>query len=73
MNILTQDRARRIRKKYRKLPGVQTGCEWVRNLAKLGLDMGSKAVNSMFGKKLIDEGIKQTFISHIFIGMGHQK
>ena len=35
--------------------------------------MGSKAVNSVFGKKLIDEGIKQTFISHIFIGMGHQK
>ena len=31
----------------------------VGNLAKLGLNMGSKAINSVFGKKLINEGIKQ--------------
>ena len=28
-------------------------------MAKLGLNMGSKAINSVFGKKLIDKGIKQ--------------
>ena len=28
-------------------------------MAKLGLNTGSKAINSVFGKKLIDEGMKQ--------------
>ena len=28
-------------------------------MAKLGLNMGSKAINTVFGKKLIDKGIKQ--------------
>ena len=28
-------------------------------MAKLGLNMCSKAINSVFGKKLINEGIKQ--------------
>ena len=59
VNTPTQDRAGRIRKKYRKLRGVQTGSGLVGNLAKLGPNMGSKAINSVFGKKLIDEGIKQ--------------
>ena len=31
----------------------------VGNLAKLGLNMGSKVINSVFGIKLIDERIKQ--------------
>ena len=58
-NTPTQDRARRIRKKYRKLRGVQTGRGLVGNLTKLGINMGSKAINSVLGKKIIDEGIKQ--------------
>ena len=58
-NALTKDRARRIRKKYRKLRGVQTGRGLVGNLARLELSMDSKAINSVFEKKLIDEGIKQ--------------
>ena len=45
-NALTKDRARRIRKKYRKLRGVQTGRGLVGNLARLELNMGSKAINS---------------------------
>ena len=58
-NALTKDRAKRIRKKYRKLRGVQTGRGLVGNLARLELSMDSKAINSVFEKKLIDEGIKQ--------------
>ena len=58
-NTPTQERARRIRKKYKKLRGVQTGRGLEENLAKLGLNMGSKAINFVFGKKLIGEGIKQ--------------
>ena len=58
-NTPTQDRARRIKKKYRKLRGVQTSRGLVGNLAKLGLNMVSKAINSVFGKKLIKKEIKQ--------------
>ena len=58
-NTPTQDRAKRIKKKYSRLQRAQTGCGLVGNLAKLGLNMGLKAINSVFGKKLIDEGIKQ--------------
>ena len=49
-NTPTQERARRKRKKYKKLRGVQTGRGLVGNLAKLGLNMGSKAINFVFGK-----------------------
>ena len=55
----TEDRARRIKKKYRKLRCVQTGRGIVVDLAKLGITMGSKAINSVLGKKLIDKGIEQ--------------
>ena len=55
----TEDRARRIKKKYRKLRRVQTGRGIMVDLAKLGITMGSKAINSVLGKKLIDKGIEQ--------------
>ena len=55
----TEDRARRIKKKYRKLRCVQTGRGIMVDLAKLGITMGSKAINSVLGKKLIDKGIEQ--------------
>ena len=58
-NTPTLDRARRIRKKSRKLQSIETGCGLVGNLVKLGLNMGLKAINSAFCKKLINEGIKQ--------------
>ena len=58
-NTPTLDRARRIRKKSRKLQSIETGCGLVGNLVKLGLNMGLKAINSVFCKKLINEGIKQ--------------
>ena len=35
----------------------QSGKGMASNLAKIGLTMGSKAVNSSFGKKLINKGI----------------
>ena len=56
-NKPTQDRAKRIKKKYSRLWHAQTGCGLVGNLTKLGLNIGSKAINSAFEKKLIDEGI----------------
>ena len=55
----TEDRARRIKKKYRKLRRVQTGRGIMVDLAKLGITMGSKVINSVLGKKLIDKGIEQ--------------
>ena len=58
-NTPTQDRAKRIKKKYSRLRRAQAGCGLIGNLAKLGLNTGSKAINSVFGKKLIDEGRKQ--------------
>ena len=58
-NTPTEDRARRIKKKYGKLRLTQTGPGIVGDLAKLGISMGSKAINSVLGKKLIGEGIKQ--------------
>ena len=58
-NTPAQDRARRIKKKYRKLRGIgQTGSGLVSTLANLGLQMGSKAINSVLGKKLMDKGIE---------------
>ena len=58
-NTPTQDRARRIKRKCRRQRLSQTGRGLVGDLAKLGIRMGSKAINSAFGKKIIDEGIKQ--------------
>ena len=51
-NATTQDRARRIKKGYRKLQRAQTGCGTVGDLAKLAISMGSKAISSVFGKKI---------------------
>ena len=53
-NTPTQDRARRIKKIYRKLRWVQTGKGLADNLANLGISLGSKAINSVIGKKLIE-------------------
>ena len=50
-NTPTQDRAKRIRKKYRNLSRRQTGKGLVGSLANLGLSMGSKAINYVIGKK----------------------
>ena len=63
-NTLTQDRAKRIRKKYRNLSRRQTGKGLASSLANLGLNMGSKAINSVTGKKIIDKGIEN--IPNIF-------
>ena len=58
-NTPAQDRVRRIRKKYRKSRGIgQIGSGLVSSLANLGLKMGSKAINSVSGKKLINTGIE---------------
>ena len=57
-NTPTQDRARRI-KRYRRQWLAQAGRGLVRDLAKLGIIMGAKAINSAFGKKIIDERINQ--------------
>ena len=57
-NTPTQDRARRIKKNYRKLRRAQTGKGLNGNLQNLGICMGSKAINSVLGKKIIDNGIE---------------
>ena len=58
-NTPTQDRARRIRKKYRISRGIgQIGSGLVSSLANLGLKMGSKAINPVLGKKLINKDIE---------------
>ena len=49
-NTPTQDRARRIKKKYNRLRGAQSGRGMVRNLAKLGIRMGLKAISSVLRK-----------------------
>ena len=43
---------------YRKLRRAQTGKGLAENLANLGIRMGSKAINSLLGKKLIEKGIE---------------
>ena len=58
-NTPSQDRARRMKKNYRKLQHAQPGREIVGDLAKLSISMSSKAINSVLGKKLIGKGIKQ--------------
>ena len=50
-NTPTQDRARRIKRKYRRQRLAPTGGGLVGDLAKLGIRMGSKAINSAFGKE----------------------
>ena len=52
-----QDRVRRIKKKYQKLGKRQSGKGLNGNLAKIGLEMGSKSVNSSLGRKLINKGV----------------
>ena len=54
-----QDRAVGIKRKCRRQRLAQTGHGLVGDLAKLGIRMGSKAINSASGKKIIDKGIKQ--------------
>ena len=54
-NTPTQDRARRIRKKYRRM---QSGRGLASTIANLGIKMGSKATNSVLRRKLIDKGIE---------------
>ena len=58
-NTPTQDRARGIQRKCRRQQLSHTGRGPIGDLAKLEIRMGSKAINSAFGKKIIDEGIKQ--------------
>ena len=53
VNTPAQGRARRIRKKYRR---TQSRRGLASTIANLGLKMGSKAINSVLGKKLIDKG-----------------
>ena len=62
-NTPTQDRAKRI-KKNRNSRRTQTGKGLADNLANLSISMGSKAINSVIGKKLIDKGIE--IIPNIF-------
>ena len=58
-NTPTQDRARRIKKKKKEeLRRAQTGKGLAGNLANLGISMGSKAINSVLGKEIIDKGIE---------------
>ena len=59
-NTPTKDRTKRI-EKYRKLQRAQT-----RNglAANLGISKGSKAINSILGKKIIEKGIEN--ISNLF-------
>ena len=57
-NTPTQDRARRIKKKKEELRRAQTGKGLAGNLANLGISMGSKAINSVLGKEIIDKGIE---------------
>ena len=54
-NTPTQDRARRVKKNYRRL---QSGKGLASTIANLGLRMGSKAIKSVLGKKLIDKRIE---------------
>ena len=63
-NTLTRDRAKRIRKKYRNLSRRQTGKGLASSLVNLGLSMGSKAINFVIGKKIIEKGIEN--IPNIF-------
>ena len=57
-NTPTQDRARRIKKKKEELRRAQIGKGLAGNLANLGISMGSKAINSVLGKEIIDKGIE---------------
>ena len=47
----------RIRKEYGNLSRRQTGKGLASSLANLGLNMCSKAINSVIGKKIIDKGM----------------
>ena len=55
-NTPTQDRSRRIKRKYRKLRGIgQTGSGLVSTLANFDLQMGSKAIDSVLRKKICND------------------
>ena len=54
-NTPTQDRARKIRKKYNRM---QSGRGLASTIAILGIKMSFKAINSVLGKTLIDKGIE---------------
>ena len=53
----TQDRVRRIKKKYQKMARKESGKGLAENLAKIGLEMESKVINSSLGRKLINKGV----------------
>ena len=57
-NTPKQVRASRIKKKKEELRRAQTGKGLAGNLANLGISMGSKAINSVLGKEIIDKGIE---------------
>ena len=64
-NTLSQDRAKRIKKKYKKLRGInQTGHGILGDLVKLGVSMGSKAINSVFLYRYRTSKIKKMFSEH---------
>ena len=54
-NTPTQDRARKIRKKYKRM---QSGRGLASTIAILGIKMSFKAINLVLGKTLIDKGIE---------------
>ena len=56
-NSSTQDGVRRIKKKYRKMTQKESGKGLAGNLAKIGLEIGFKAINSSLGKRLINKGV----------------
>ena len=55
-NTAAKNRARRITKKYGRL---QSDKGLASTIANLGLTKGSKAINLVLGKKLIDKGIER--------------
>ena len=58
INTPTHDRAKRIRKKYRNLSRRQTRKGLASSLENLELNTGSKAINSVIRKEIIDKGIE---------------
>ena len=60
---------RRIKKKYLKIARRQSGKGLAGNLAKIGLEMGSQAIKSSSGKKII----KGWITYQIYLDMESQK
>ena len=63
-NTPTQNKAKTIKKNYRNLHRTQTGKGLADNLANVRIIMGSKAINSVTGKKLLEKWIEK--IQHVF-------